>query len=589
MRMKRTAMLLAAGALVGVSACGGGGDDSGSEPEGIEGADTAGAAGGKLVEDATAPAPEVEGAEKGGTATVIADVAPTTLDPTRAYYTDSVSIMSGLVTRSLTQYRYNPDNGQMELVPDMAVGLGQPNEDFTEWTFELRDGLKYEDGSAVKAEDVAYAVMRSFAIDELPDGPTYNTQFFLNGDKYKGPYQDGTDYKGVEVDGNKVTIKMGKPFGDLPYYVSFPQFTAIPQAKDKNPQQYGSHPMATGPYKFADYKQGQYLKLAKNEYWDPETDPARHQYVDGWDFQWGQDQAAMDQTMLDDTGTAQTTLSYTDVSPAAYKQAKESGRLVEGVAPCTYMWFIDQTKIKDKLVREALSWAFPYQAFWKASGQIAGVTRLPSTSILPPGTAGRVEYEYPEGQDGQTTDPAKAKALLEEAGAMGYEISWPYARDDKQQVAAMTKVKQGLEEAGFTAKPYATTTDAFRDVYSDYDAPINVRSGSGWCSDWPSGSSWFPAQWDGDLVGVNGMPNPANFKQADVDQQMDKILSTMSGQEANESQAWGKLDKHIQTEYYPAITVGYDGVAVLHGSKLGGAAINNVTGEPYYPNIYVTE
>ncbi|MDN5854616.1 MAG: ABC transporter substrate-binding protein, partial [Actinomycetia bacterium] len=291
---------------------------------------------------------------------------------------------------------------------------------------------------------------------------------------------------------------------------------------------------------------------------------------------------------LDDTGTAQTTLSYTDVSPAAYKDAKETGRLVEGTSPCTYMWYLDMTKIKDKKVRKAIGWAFPYKSYWKASGQIAGVGRVPSTSILPPGTAGRVEYQYPEGQDGQTTDPDKAKALLEEAGKVGFEVSWPYARDDKQKVAAMKVVKQGLEEAGFTAKPYATTTDAIRDVLSDYDAPINVRS-VGWCSDWPSGSSWFPAQWAGELVGVEGMPNPANFNEPDVNKQMNKILDTMSAEETAENQAWGKLDKLIQTKYYPAVTVGYDGVAILHGSKIGGLVIDNVVGMPYLRNIYIKQ
>ncbi|MDN5854614.1 MAG: ABC transporter substrate-binding protein, partial [Actinomycetia bacterium] len=121
MRLKKTAAVLASAALMSVAACGGGDDGDSGEPEGIEGADKAGAAGGQQVPDATAPAPEVEGATKGGTATVIADVAPTTLDPTRSYYTDSTAILSGLVTRSLTQYRYNPDTKQMELVPDMAV------------------------------------------------------------------------------------------------------------------------------------------------------------------------------------------------------------------------------------------------------------------------------------------------------------------------------------------------------------------------------------------------------------------------------------------------------------------------------------
>ena len=88
----------------------------------------------------------------------------------------------------------------MVLAPDMATDLGTPNEDNTEWTFTLRDGLKYEDGTDVKAEDVAYAISRSFAIEELPDGPTYQLTFFQDGDTYKGPYKDKAPYKGVEVE-----------------------------------------------------------------------------------------------------------------------------------------------------------------------------------------------------------------------------------------------------------------------------------------------------------------------------------------------------------------------------------------------------
>ena len=76
-----------------------------------------------------------------------------------------------LVTRALTQYVYDPETNDMVLAPDMATDLGTPNEDNTEWTFTLRDGLKYEDGTDVKAEDVAYAISRSFAIEELPGRP----------------------------------------------------------------------------------------------------------------------------------------------------------------------------------------------------------------------------------------------------------------------------------------------------------------------------------------------------------------------------------------------------------------------------------
>ena len=73
--------------------------------------------------------------------------------------------------RSLTQYAYDADSNDMQLIPDMATDLGRPSEDNKEWTFTLRDGLKYEDGTPVKAEDVAYAVKRSFAIAELPGRP----------------------------------------------------------------------------------------------------------------------------------------------------------------------------------------------------------------------------------------------------------------------------------------------------------------------------------------------------------------------------------------------------------------------------------
>ena len=151
----------------------------------------------------------------------------------------------------------------MELVPDMATDLGRPNEDNTEWTFTLKDGLKYEDGTDVKAEDVAYAISRSFAIEELPDGPTYQLQFFLDGDTYKGPYKDKAPYKGVEVNGNDITIKMSRPFPEMDYYASFPVFTGIPQAKDTGTE-YGNHPLATGPYMF-DGLQARHLADAGQE------------------------------------------------------------------------------------------------------------------------------------------------------------------------------------------------------------------------------------------------------------------------------------------------------------------------------------
>src|SRR5664279_3409013 len=158
MRMKKPAVVLAAAALMTLAACGGGSGSSGGA-SGTPTQSAGGNAGSGKDATATGPLAVPSAASKGGTLTVLTAVAPSTLDPTRAYFTDSTAIMSDLVTRSLTQYVYK--NGEMVLVPDMATDLGRPNSNNTAWTFTLKKGLKFEDGSPVTPADVEYAIKRS--------------------------------------------------------------------------------------------------------------------------------------------------------------------------------------------------------------------------------------------------------------------------------------------------------------------------------------------------------------------------------------------------------------------------------------------
>jgi peptide/nickel transport system substrate-binding protein len=579
---KSATAVVAVASLFGLAACGGSGDSSPSSTVPTQGA--GGGAGAGKNPDAQGPLEVPSQASSGGTVTVDTVNVPATFDPTRAYYTDSTAILN-LVTRALTEYAYDPDTNDMVLVPDMATDLGQHNKDFTEWTFTLKDGLKYEDGTPVKAQDIAYAISRSFAIEELPDGPTYQLQFFQDGDTYKGPYKDKSPYKGVTVDGNSITIHMSRPFPDMDYYASFPTFTGIPKAKDTK-EEYGNHPLATGPYMFKDYKPGTSLTLVKNPNWDPATDPGRIQSVDEWDFNFGEDTAKTENTILSDTGAGQTTVTYDNITPPTYKkiEADSPDRLVTGTSPCTYMWYLDMRKITDINVRKAIGYAYPYVDAWKAAGEIVGLTRVPGTAILPPGTAGRVDYDV-LGIKGQNTDPAKAKELLQQANALGYEIKFLYATDDPLSVAAKDQIVKGLEAGGFKATPIASTTDKIREARTDPDSPINVRS-SGWCSDWPSGGSWFPAQRDGSLVNVAGMPNPSMFNEPDADQKQKDILD---GKEGDSTKAWGEFDKWMEETYYPAVNVGYSGTAIIRGSKIGGMDNDNVRGMPTFATMYVTQ
>ena len=582
LRLKNCALGLAAASLVVLAACDGGSDGDPRPPVRTLTGD--GPANTGRDPRAQGPLPIPDDAAQGGTITVLTATKPFTFDPTRAYYTDSTAILN-LVTRALTQYVYNPETNDMVLAPDMATDLGRPNEDNTEWTFTLRDGLKYEDGTEVKAEDVAYAISRSFAIEELPDGPRYQLHFFQDGDTYTGPYQEEGPYRGVEVEGSDITIKMSQPFPAMDYYASFPVFTGIPEAKDTK-DKYGAHPIATGPYMFEeDLEPGGSLTLVKNPHWDPSTDPGRIQSVDRWVFNFGRDIATIENSILADAGRTQTTLSYDNITAPTYKRITENDpdRLVTGIAPCTFMWYLDMRKITDIDVRKAIGYAYPYVDVWKATGEIVGLTRVPGTSILPPGTAGRVEYDV-LGIGGQDTDPEKSKELLEGANALGYELTFLYASDEPFSVAAKDQLVKGFEEGGFTATPIAATSGVLRDLRDDPDSPINVRF-SGWCSDWPSGSSWFPAQWDGSLVGQEGMPNPSMFDEPEADARQREILALPPSES---DVAWGEFDRWVQETYYPAVVTGYSGTALIRGSRVGGMYNDSSRGMPTFQTMYLT-
>jgi hypothetical protein len=224
--MKKPAVVLATAALMTLAACGGGSGTKSSEGNATMG--EGGNAGSFKNADAKAPVAVPSDAAKGGTFTVLTNQVPSTLDPTQAYYVDSTAILSDLVLRSLTQYAYDAKTNDMQLIPDMATDLGRPSQDNKSWTFTLRDGLKYEDGTPVKAEDVAYAVKRSFAIAELPDGPTYQTTFFLDGDKYKGPFKDKGQYKGVVV---KATTSPSRCVVRSPTWTTTPRSRRSPRSR----------------------------------------------------------------------------------------------------------------------------------------------------------------------------------------------------------------------------------------------------------------------------------------------------------------------------------------------------------------------
>ena len=589
MRLRKPFIALTTAGLLTLAACGGNGQAPGSAEGGAEVNTEGGNTGDARDPEREGPA-TIDGATEGGTVTVLSASGLNSMDPTEAHYTNTSSILQGLVTRSLTQLVYDPESGDQVLVPDLATDLGTSNDDFTEWTFTIREGVRYQNGDEVTPEDIRFGMLRSMDRTAFPEGAAFSNDYFEGGDTYEGPYTGGnTDFDGITIDGQDITISMRTPFPDMPYWGTFPAMGPIPEGKESNPANYAQNPLATGPYMFDQYTPEKTLTLVRNPEWDPATDPGRTQYPDEYVMDFQRESAQIDEILLNDTGDAKTTLTFDDVQAANYPtfQSNSPDRLVTGGSPCTYYWAPDYRKVKSKDVREAMLWAYPYRDSQVAAGNIVGVNRIvEATNLMPAGIPGRETFNAVPDHEPGTTDAAKAKEILDAAGETGYEVKFLFANDDPNAVASKDVIVKAFREAGFTPRPVATTVAELSTVRADPDADINIRS-AGWCSDWPSGGSWFPPVMGSTNLDAEGLgSNYAAFSEQDVDDKIDTIL----GSPIEEQPAmWNELDQYIQEEYLPVITFAYTAAAMARGSQIEGFNVDQNLGMPTWKDIYVAQ
>ncbi len=581
--MKRTKSLavVAGFAMVTLAACGGdgGGGSAGSNnpsefinPESDFG----------KIADAEGPAPEVDGATTGGSITVLipGDPGPEDLDPANGWSVLGNSIQQALTHRSLVQFRRDQETGNMELVPDLATDLGRPNEDFTEWTFTIKD-VNWENGNPITAEEVKYGVERTFDSETFTSGPgqVYSVSNFDCGEGYTGP-QDG-DCPGITVDGQDITFKMQGPFPDMDFWSTFMAIGPIPLENSDFPA-YGRMPLSSGPYKIKEFRVNESLTLEKNPEWDADSDPARHQYADEWVFKFDQDQEKVDQLLMSSSSASQTTVS-TGLGATNVSKLREAlgDNFIQQTGQCVSYRTPDYTKITDINIRKAIAWGYDFENITLAGGNIPGVTRIPASTIMPPGMAGRKDY-FPDGEQ-FTYDAEKAKALLKEAGAEGYKLSFVYDDSDAEAKAAAEQEKKGYENAGFTVEMIPYQDDAYA-LWDNANSPINAKlnlRAVNWCSDWPSASTMLPP-----LV-ESGQPyNTSYFSETEVDDRIKEIATLPLEEQAD---AWGDLDELIGTEYLPMIPTAYRNDLFGAGSKIGGFTGDAAMSAIYYKDLFVTQ
>lgn len=180
----------------------------------------------------------------------------TSLDPANAYEYLSTNILWNTMGQ-LLHYRAE----SADLVPDLAEALPSVSPDGTTYTFRLKAGLTYADGTPITARDFLWALQRNGgAVGGTEGGPA-----FLIYDSAKVDAAASS-----APDDRTLVVKLTQPVVYFPKVSVFPNFAPLPRAlytKERFREPTGptdNLPVSSGPYQITEYRQGEYVKLEKN-------------------------------------------------------------------------------------------------------------------------------------------------------------------------------------------------------------------------------------------------------------------------------------------------------------------------------------
>jgi len=314
-------------------------------------------------------------------------------------------------------------NAKMDIVPDLATKW-EVSADGLTWTFDLRDGVKFHDGTAFNAEAVKTSFER--VLDEKNGSPRRSVLAMI---------------KSIEVvSPTKLRLTTSYPTGSLLQQLSHPVGAIIsPAAIAKYGKDLSRNPVGTGPFKLTEWKSGDKIVMEKNTgYFDGA--PQIGQLV--WKIV-PEDSA---RTMLIESGQADVVLRV-PVADLERLRAKPDVSLLEGPTVMTMYVALNNARgpLKDVRVRQAINYAVDKESLAK---NIVGGLGIVADAPISQSTWGYAKIgAYP-------FDRAKAKELLKQAGyAKGLELElWTpvgrYLMD--RQVAENLQAQ--LAEVGITAK-----------------------------------------------------------------------------------------------------------------------------------------
>jgi peptide/nickel transport system substrate-binding protein len=492
-------LLFAAVAAIGLVSCGGGGNDSG-------------------------------GGKTGGILNGTYASAPDYLDPQLSYSAEGWEAM-GEVYIPLLTYKHAEGTEGSEVVPGLAKEMPKVSNGGKTYTLFLRPGLKYSDGTPVKASDFIYAVERCFKLNSAGSGFYTDIE---GAEKFAETKSGGIPGIEANDETGEIVINLEKPRGTFTNELGLMFVAPVPEGTP-NEDLSANPPPGTGPYMITKSKPSRGWEYERNPYWAKANGKAMPEYPSG----------NLDGAKITIVGNEETQVN--DVEQGKYdwmqnpppanryadvKQRFEGSQFRIEPSINTYYFWMNTTRppFDDLEVRQAVNYAVDPAALERIyAGQMKGTQQ-----ILPPDMPGYEKLNlYPH-------NIAKAKEMIKEAHPSDLDITvWSDTESPNNEAG---EYYEGvLDELGFNTKLKLINGESYATVIGNQSTPDLDTGWFNWFQDYPHPNDFFELQLDGESIAPTNNYNLAYMDVPALNREIGKLGEEQLGPE--QEAAYAALDK----------------------------------------------
>ena len=473
--------------------------------------------------------------KEGGTLKVTYASSPEYLDPALSFDQEGWTAMYDTYIPPLT-YAHASGKAGTEVVPALAEALPKITNGGKTYTLTLRQGLKYSDGTPVRASDVKRAIERTIELNSF--GASLYTSI-VGATKFQETKSGGIP--GIETDDKtgRIAIDLTAPSGsftnDLGLMFAAPVPPGTP-AKNLT----ANPPPATGPYVIVKSEPGRGWSYARNPQWAKNNAklvpsvPGGH--VDKIDVKVVRNPS----TQVNEIERGTSDWMQTTLPANVYSQVKSKFEgtqfRVEPSLLINYFWMnTTRPPFDDLKVRQAVNYAVNGEALERI---YAGSLQA-GQQVLPPGMPGYKEFElYPY-------ELAKAKKLIAEANPGDRNIT-VWTDDESPNNEAGAYYESVLNKLGFHAKLKEVNAEDYFTLIGNRSTPDLDTGWVDWIPEFPNPNAFFQPLFSGESIKPTGNANLAEIDDPALNAKIKKLGEQPLGPE--QEAEYAQLDREVMEQ-----------------------------------------